>query len=226
MSEHPILALMLEQNSFLGSSTNMEDDIMPIQAQLDFGPGDVAMLGASQCPAERDFALVQCLNAEDYAETFPDWQERVEVRDYVLCTHFSRADREISIGWFSRLKLMPIDYEHYEEALGWIATGFPEDAPDWVNQYWRTYADELNKLAPDKVPSSVTCEICGSHEVGLEITRKSEYKGRAGRVVVDGHEIFIPITDPDETHTQVGQLVCADCHATAKLDESSWRLPE
>ena len=160
MTDNPMLGLMLNQISFLGSSTMMDDeDIMPIPDQLSFSAGDMAIVGSSSCPAEEDFAIVQCLDPAQFADLFPDWEERIQLSGYVLCTHFSRKDPELTMGWFSRLKVMPISPQEYAEALTWMEVGFPDDAPEWVTACWRKYADELGagRSPPTGCRHSVTC---------------------------------------------------------------------
>ena len=196
---HPLMAMLLNQNSFVGEGINVEAEIQPLPEQLAFGIGDAAILATAQTPLERDFAVLKGLDPKEYAETFPDWEERMlgvnnaGQGSFVLCEHFSADDPETSIGWFSRVKLMPISAERYAETVTWIENGFPKDVPDWVHEYYQRYTDALNERAPERVPHTVVCPECGSRDVDLCVTRTVTYTGHAGQLLKDGQERYITI---------------------------------
>jgi len=226
MSEpHPIMALLLEQNSFLGQAEQVENDIMPIDDQLNFGPGDAAILASANTPLEQDFVIARAVNAEKYAQEFPDWEERL-LNSYVLCQLFSKNDPEIHLGWVSRLKLLPIKTHRYKECRRWMKDGFPESMPQWATDQYRMYTDKLAEQAPGVVPRSINCPNCGSTEVELVVTRRIEYKGRSGKLLRDGNEIYVPVVEPDIEQEHTARLRCTGCDSTATLEDSEWVIPD
>ena len=224
MSEHPIMALLLEQNSFLGQSEEVENTIMPISAQLNFGPGDAAILASANTPLERDFVVAKCLDPEEHAETYPDWEERL-LNSFVLCELFSMNDPEFHLGWVSRLKVLPIPKYRYKECRRWVKNGFPEDMPDWATQHYLKFTDALAENAPATVPRSTECPNCKSHEIEIIVTRRIEYRGRVGRLLIDGREVYVPVVDPDVDANHNARLHCTNCHSSADLSDDEWQLP-
>ena len=228
---HPLMALLLSGTSFVGEGIDVEAEIQPLPEQLAFGPGDVAVLATAQTQLEKDFAILKGLDPKGHAETFPDWEERmlgvnnVGQGSFVLCEHFSAEDPEKTIGWFSRVKLMPISMDRYEETLKWIDDGFPSEIPDWVRQYYVRYTDALSKNAPARVPQTVVCPECGEREVELVVSRRILYSGHAGMLTKDGKERFITIAEPVVKDTHTAQLRCTGCHTVAELEDEEWELP-
>lgn len=228
---HPLMAMLLHQNSFVGEGIAVEAEIEPLPEQLAFGPGDCAVLASAATPLERDFALLKAVDPEQHKELFPDWEERLlgvnnaGQGSFVLCEHFSGEDPEISLGWFSRVKIMPISTERYDEALRWMSDGFPSELPAWVHEYYQDYTDLLSERAPERIPHTVTCPECGSREVELNVSRRLVYHGHAGQLIKDGHERFITISEPQVDDSHVAILQCTNCHATASLTDEEWELP-
>jgi hypothetical protein len=228
---HPIMAMLLEQSTFLGGSESIEHEIMPLDEQLNFGPGDVAILAGSNVPLERDFAIVRGLDPQQHAETFPDWEERMlgtgpGWNSHVLCEHFSQTDPNTSLGWFSRLKLMPITKYRYKECRQWLNHGFPKHLPKWVEETYQKYTDMLAERAPAFVPQSVACPECGEREVQLRVTRRISWVAKVGRVMVEGREKYVPVQEPDEDDKHVARLYCTVCRTSADLSDEEWQLPD
>lgn len=223
--EHPVMALMLEHNSFVGRAVKVEDEITPLPNQLDFGPHSTAIVAMANTMLEQEFTVVRGLEPADHAEVYPDWEERMVRRDHVLCESFSRRDNTITIGWFHRLKLIPIPSYRYKECRSWRKNGFPDELPPWVQNLYRGYSDALSARAPDKVPRQVTCPECGERKVELVVTRRLTYKAMAGQVESEGKDKFVPLAQPDEDSHHVAQLRCPDCEATADLNDEDWYLP-
>jgi len=221
---NPIMAMLLNHASFVGAAEMVENTIMPIPAQLDFGPGDHAILAMANTPLENDFVILRGADPEKHAETFPDWEERV-LNSYVLCQYFSRTDPEFKLGWFSRLKVMPITEYRYREARKWRKGDWPEEVPDWAEAYFLRYTDQLSQAAPEVVPHVVSCPACGGRNIAIVVLRHIEFMARAGTVVIDGVEKYVPVTTVDETDTHQAQLRCLDCHTPADLTDDEWALP-
>jgi hypothetical protein len=225
MSEHPLMALLLETNTFLGQAEMVENTIMPLDNQLTFGVDDCAILAGSNIPLERDFVLVRGLDPEKHAEAFPDWEDRM-LNSYVLCEIFSRADPDISIGWISRLKLMRIPKYRYKEARRWMKDGFPDQLPDWAGVAYRKYTDALAERAPEVVPLQVTCPNCHRREVELLVVRRIEYRVNAGQVKVGEGQRYVPLHPPEEKDSHTARLHCRKCDSTAELTDEEWQFPD
>jgi len=221
---HPIMAIMLAASSFVGQAAEVEDEILPLPEQFAFGPGDAGLMASANIPLEHDFAVLRGIDPEKHVETFPDWEERV-LKSFVLCEHFSRDDPEISIGWFSRLKVMPISTYRYRQARKWLKDGFPEEIPAWAHQYYLKYTDGLAAHAPDRVPKVVVCPNCSSREVELRVSRRIVYSGRVGTLHKEGTELYVPVSEPTVEDTHYAQLHCTDCNSTADLEDPEWELP-
>lgn len=230
---NPIMMIMLQANSFVGGSESV-DHLRPLPQQLAFGPGDAALLAASDTPLERDFGVLRCVDPSKHAETWPDWEDRVlglnaseGQGSFVLCEHFSRDDPTISLGWFSRLKILPISTYRYRQTRSWLKQGFPQELPDWAAKVYQDFTDELSQFVPDRVPRSVVCPNCGKREVDLKISRRIVYHGRAGMLIHEGKERFVPIQDPQIDDSHVAQLICTnpECRTPAELEDDEWQLP-
>lgn len=225
MSEmNPLMAMLLGQASFVGPSEAVEDEVQPIDAQYRFGPGDAAILAQANTPLEHDFVVVKCLDASKYSETYPDWEERL-MNSFVLCEVFTRSDPNISYGWISRLKLMPVSNYRYRQMRKWLKEGFPPDLPEWVHEYHNKYTDELAKQAPHVVPRTMTCPNCNGLNVNLVVTRTLTYSAKAGSLLHDDVDKIVPISDVDEESEHVAKLRCQDCNSLADLEDSEWVLP-
>ena len=226
MSEtNPFMAMILEHNSFVGPSEEVQAHIEPLPEQQAFGAGDIAIVASANTALEGDFTVAKGLDPIEYEEIFPDWQDRVLMKDHVLCEFFSREDTEFSIGWVHRLKLLPVKRYRYRELRSWRKTGFPDELPEWVLKYYRAYTDALAAQAPDKVPVAITCPNCHQRNVELVVTRTLEWTCRAGLMVYEGEQRHLPVAEPDLTSHHVAILRCIDCKQEADLTDEEWVLP-
>ncbi len=221
---HPLMVMLFGNNSFVGDAEKVENEIMPLEEQLSFSVGDAAIIAQANTQLENDLVFARMIAAEEHAETFPDWAER-EMNSFVLCEYFSAADPEFSIGWFSRLKLLPIKAYRYKEARGWRKNGFPTDLPDWILKNHEKYTDALSQHSPGTVPKNVRCPNCNSTDIELVVVRKIEYRSRVGSLTIEGHEFFVPVMDPVETSTHVAKLHCKDCDSNGLLGDDEWQMP-
>jgi len=232
MSEpHPLMMLLLGGTSFVGPSEAFEDRIQPIQAQLDFGPGSHAILAMANTPLERDFVIAKGVDPAKHAEEFPDWEERMAGlagsgwASHVLCQLFSRVDPELTIGWVSRLKLFPISSYRYREARKWLTEGFPEELPEWVEQTYLKWTDELAKQAPDTVPRIIACPACQGRHVIIEVVRQITYTAKVGLVTLDDQDHYVPVSDVEEESEHQARLRCEDCDQIGDLTDEEWNFP-
>lgn len=223
--ENPLLALVLASNSFLGAAEAVEHEVMPLDTQRDLKPGDAAVVAHAATPLERDLTIVKLLDAEKYSQNFPDWEERVTLKSYVLCEAFSADDPEPHLGWFSRVKLLPITRYRYTQARFWTKVGFPEEFPDWVLAAHDGYNDAIAEQAPTRVARAASCEECGKRKVFLEVWRYVKYSGRVGHRTIDGEEKLVPIQDADVEEHYTPTLTCRDCGYSRKLTDDEWTMP-
>jgi hypothetical protein len=226
MSEtNPFMAMILEHNSFVGESEHVEADIQPLPEQIAWGTGDVALLASANTPLEADFTVVKGLDPALHEETYPDWEERVLLKDHVLCEIFSREDTELSMGWVHRLKLLPVKKYRYRELNRWRKKGFPEEVPEWVLKIYRAYTDRLAETAPDKVPVAITCPFCHKRNVEMIVTRTLTWTCRAGLMEYQGEVRHLPVADPEMESSHVAILRCMDCGKEASMTDDEWVLP-
>lgn len=221
---HPLMVMLFGQNSFVGDAEKVENEIMPLDEQLAFTIGDAAIVAQANTQLENDLVFARMLSASDHQETFPDWAER-EMNSFVLCEYFSAADPNFAIGWFSRLKLLPIKNYRYKQARSWRKNGFPTEMPDWILKNHEWYTDRLSAHSPGTVPKNVHCPNCNSTDIELIVVRKLQYQARVGSLTIDGHEFFVPVMDPEETSTHVAKLQCNNCDSKADLGDEEWQLP-
>jgi hypothetical protein len=221
---HPLMVMLFGQQSFVGDAEKVENEIMPLEEQLAFDVGDCAIIAQANTQLENDLVFVQMLSAIDHQDTFPDWADR-EMNSFVLCEYFSAGDKEFNIGWFSRLKLLPIKKYRYKQARGWRKNGFPNEMPEWIMANHEKYTEQLSKHSPETVPRVSHCPNCQSTDVEIVVIRKLEYRGRVGVLTIDGHEFYVPVTDPVETSTHIARLHCKGCDSKADLADDEWQLP-
>lgn len=225
-SPHPMMMMLLEQSTFVGPSETVEDEITPLDDQLNLVPGNKCIAAAANTMLEQEFTFMEILDAEEYAEQFPDWYERVTVKIHVLCRYYSQTDPEGTLGWFARLKLLPISEEHFEVMKGWLEDEFPDDLPEWVRDYYSGYTDELNKQAPHRVPTLTTCPYCHERKVEIRVINKITYRGLCGELTIEGHLLHVPVNDMQEQHEHTASLHCTNCGKHATMSDDEWRIPD
>lgn len=223
MTENPLMVMMFQNSSFAGEAENVENEIMPLESQLTMTPGTHCLVATASSQLEQDFVVATMLDAQAHSQAFPDWEERL-LRSYVLCDYWSEEDRTTNIGWFSRVKLMPISDEHYESMEDW-RTAWPDTPPSWVVDYLRDYTDQLSRRAPEWVPHAVTCPVCTGRDVSLRVFRQITFHAVAGQIIHDDETKFIPLTEPTIDSSHIARLICGDCGSTADLEDEEWVLP-
>jgi len=142
-----------------------------------------------------------------------------------LCEGFSKFDPVMTLGWYSRLKLLPITNYRWRQTKRWIEDGFPDPIPEWCEEIYVKYTDQLSESAPERVPRAATCPNCGNHNVELIVNRRINYKVRAGTLTIEGKVVHMPVHEPDETSTHSARLHCTGCNSFADLEDDEWQLP-
>lgn len=223
--DNPILSMLLHANHFVGPGAEVDENMEPLPSQYAMGIGDKALLANANTPLEEDFTLLEIIDPEPHAGIYPDWEERWGMNRHVLAQYFSFDDPEGGVGWFPRVKLLPLSEERYAEALVWKTEGFPIAAPDWVEEMFTAYTDQISSQDPGLIPVLVTCGNCGSRNVHLHVQAMRRWDGRAGQVIKDGEIRYIPVNEPDVETDWSGHLKCMDCKAAGELDNDDWDLP-
>ena len=225
---NPILTLLLHQSQFLGPAQDLEENLNPLDFQFGIGPGDKCLMATSNIPVEEDFTLMEIIDHEKYTELYPDWEERFQMNRHVLARFFSLEDPEGAIGWFARVKLIPITEEQFAETEAWRVDGWPNDVPEWVTEGFTRYTDALAERAPTLIPVLVTCgnQDCQGRDVHLHISGRRRFDARAGEIQRDGKTVYVPVNDPGGDTTWAAHLMCTDCGATASLEDEEWDMPQ
>jgi hypothetical protein len=221
---HPLMMMLLNQSAFAGGAESVENEIMPLESQLTLTPGVHCMVAASNTPLERDFVMATMVDAEQHSGDFPDWEERM-LNSYVLCEYWSRDDPDTHLGWFSRLKLVPITEEHYQDADSWRPDDWPHEMPDWATDYLRIYTDQLSDRAPERVPHVVSCPNCGERDVQIKVVRRLTYEARAGELSHEEQRRYVPLHELDVEENYFARLICPDCGSVAEMEDHEWFLP-
>ena len=227
--ENPILALVFNNTSFVGPAEEVENEVTPLDSQLNLQPGDHAIAATANTPLERDWIICTVIDPEAHAEIFPDWEERL-LNSFVLCEYDSMEDPspEARIGWFSRVKLVPISEEGFARTREWLPDKWPDLAklpPDWIVEHFDEFSDALSERAPKRVPTAVKCFNCGGRQVHLEVSRRMEYSVRCGRITRDDKEMLVSMADVEVKDNHVAKLHCLDCDSYADLKDEEWQLP-
>ena len=235
MEGHPMFAILLGSSQFAGPSEQMEDDLKPMPEQYAIKPGDKCLAATANTLLEEDFTVMEILEPDSHTELFPDWEDRSGVSatamglgSHVLAHWFSVDFPEGDLGWFARVKLIPITDEQYAQVDGWRGGDWPPEVPVWIEEAFTRYTDAMSHLAPHTIPVLVTCEKCHGREVALHITGRKRFEARAGQVKKDDDKIvYVPLNTPEENLQWSAHLTCLnpDCRASATLEDEEWDLP-
>lgn len=217
--EHPIPKMMLMTSNVLGAMEEADQNIAPLPEQLEAKPGDYGMIAFGASTIEHDLMVAQILDPEEHKETFPDYEDRLW-KGYVLCRWNSLGDADGDIGWFSRVKFVALTKEQYEEVFGWFKEGkAPEAVPDWMDGIYTEYTMAIHDQAPDRVPTVIKCDSCGSaskNELHIRVLQK--YSGRAGLIERDGKPTYYLISEEDRKEETAAHLHCQNCGHRKQID--------
>ena len=220
---NPLLMMALARSHFRTNET--EPDLKPAQEQFGLRPGDVCLMAGTHSDVDDDFTVVKLLDPTLYVDQFPDWQYRVEMGDVVLGLWHSHKDGEGNIGWFKRVKLVPIEQDQYEQVVGWLSKGeLPEDPPAWVNQAYNRYNGLLAGASPGLVPTASKCPKCGEQELRIKIKHTTEVVVRAGDLEIDGKSGYVALSEPDRDCSTKASIYCESCHVSADVNPRGIRI--
>jgi hypothetical protein len=213
------LGLMVGSSPFSQHAQHADQQIRPFLSQYDMGVGDTAIMASTHSIVDKELIVLKLIDPKEYVSEYPDWEKRME-NSFVLCEWIGRHNREGATGWFSRVKLIQITFEQYEEAKGWIQEPKtqPETPPDWVDKAFEVYTDHLAVHAPDSVPKRVTCGNCGGRDVQLHALSNMRFAAYVGEVTVNGETRYVMISDKQDAHQVDAHLHCDDCGHRASID--------
>lgn len=220
---NPGLMIALAKSNIVGDTETIDRELKPTDQQFALKPGDHAVTIATNSIVDQDFVCIEILDPEQHKEEFPDWEHRLQ-NSYVLCRWFSAKDVHGGIGWYTRVKLVPITDEQYAdvEQRRDQDEGFADEPPDWLYDAYDNYMDALHQREPSKVPAPVSCPHCQSRNTELNITYSVSLSAKAGMLIKNGKEKYVQVTDIEKEESLDAHLFCGDCRAKADLDESEF----
>ena len=229
MSEMPaqmMMQMMLRHSDIIGQSEELDKRIKPMAWQYDIEAGAKGFVAAGDARIEYDFTCIEVLEVDEaQQQRFPDWQTRMlPPSPMLLCRWFSIQDPEGDIGWFSRIRIVTLDDEQYEEMRAWQMSGFPDNPPAWMNDRFLEYTNELHQQDPVHLPEQVTCPRCNGFKVELREVRQLTQICRAGKLEREGEVRFVPISGLGANEEVSAQLYCPDCEHQMDLQDSQYHM--
>jgi hypothetical protein len=153
------------------------EQVRPSKAQFALGPGDLVSVFGTDTGDGDDVVIGVILDPDEYAEQFPDWEERIR-NSYVLCRYKSMGITGEELGWFPRSKCIQLDRWQYDEHQRWLAQGYIDtEPPAWMLELTTETIRGLNEANDHFMPEPHCCEECGSSAVLLDvrITERHQY---------------------------------------------------
>lgn len=229
MSEFPFqlpLLIAFKRTNVVGA-LSYHDDLSASEEQLALGPGDPALAVGLHSELEGDMVAVRVLDPGVFASTFPDYQERLQ-RGYALCLWSSSEDPLGDIGWFSRVRLIPVDEEKHATVSDWFENDtIPDDPPKWLQEIFNGYTGDIAVQAPDMVPRQLPCGECGEYKVTLYVGHTTMYRTPAGAIQQDNiPKIAAMMSDLSYKCETTAILYCEGCEAQVSVDTGDIRFPE
>lgn len=224
MSESPIMRALLS-GDFASQGSGTDELVKPVSRQFNLKPGDYAVAMTSDSIVDKELAIMQLVEAEDYKGVYPDFEERL-MKSYVLGNWKGAMDPQTTLGWFARCRLLPISPEQYEELDKGIEAGeVLNKFPEWFLEEFQKLQDELAKEQPDSIYVAATCGKCGSRDCEVHWTCEIEGRSKALMRVDEGQERYSP-AEEHGTITWGAHIHCNDCHAVGDLDRDEFEKPE
>ena len=208
----------------------ISDRLMPSRAQLELGPGDLCLLAAAeQDPDERTYQLAQLLDPIDYADQYPDWEERVVVRTYLFGRWYDGENDLGGLGWFPRVRLIKLDQWQWDQVMAHIRGKKPLEVPcRWMLQLFSEAVIGVADANPD-VPMSrpLPCGTCGSLTVVARLFKSMDTEGVFGtfsntpgknpRDIYMGNTLYFK-------EEERAWLRCISCGASVELDAENMEV--
>ena len=224
---NPMVGHVLAQMDTVKELLNT-DQLKPIPSQFALAAGDRTVVASSISSADEALTIAEILNAEEYEDRFPDWADRL-TKSYVLVRYHESshwADPEGYLGWFSRVKLIKVEDEQYNEILGYMKEdNFPDKPPEWLIKTYDVFQTELAATSPDQVPAPIKCGECGEMKVSLHIEHGVSVVSDVGTLTREGKTKAIPIGDHTHSCHTSAKLVCTNCAASVELTRKTLTAP-
>lgn len=224
---NPTNAINMVKTMFAPVKT-IADQVRPTPEQLRAQPGDLALLAASNAVINIEMSIAILLDPAEYAETFPDWEDRL-MRSWVLARWTTSDGQDTDVGWFERARLIPLDQAQYDELLALLPqldTEEDTDAliPDWVKVKYRGLMEAMHASDPDKVATPVICGKCGGREVELHGTRYSRFRVEVGIQKLDDGDKYVNLDSIEMDESNQFHLHCGDCGAYKEVERDEVRI--
>jgi hypothetical protein len=220
---NPLLVMALSKINLV-QQVEETDQVKPSPEQYGLKSGDKAVVAGTKAAIDLEFEVCEILDSSEYAQEFPDWAERLQ-RSYLLCRYYTTSEPLGEVGWFSRVKLIPITEEQYEEVKGWITEDdLPDVPPDWLKETYRKWDKSVARAAPDQMAIVATCESCGHEPVGLIIIHHTHGAATAGILEVDGKRVYVPLDDHGADCKMDARIYCGECEHYKELEDDEVRI--
>jgi hypothetical protein len=222
-SFNPLVSLLLASNDMIGDLTTVEDEVRPTESQYAIQVGDNVLIASTSAHIDHDLGFGVVVDPLEYQALFPDYEDRL-LRSFLLIKWRSRDDNLGDLGWFSRVKLIPISEDQGEQANGWFETGFPEEPDAWVRDSYTALTQELATFN-EGVPSPVICPGCGSNNTVLRAIKTNQMVGQVGVVTQNDQTLYV-FLGPTHDHEDIGfRITCSDCGANAAVGGDQIGVP-
>lgn len=225
----PPLMTMVSSSDVAWTAFCIERDLKPLPEQFALAPGDHAIAMAGESLIDQTVALIEIQTPEEYAERYPDYEERA-LNSYVLTTYHV-PNEPPAVGWYARCRLIPLSAEEYEGLkpvfLDGVMTG--TEPPTWLRDRWQAMMDRQAEADPKLVPKHVKCPSCSGRDVQLHLEVTALAAPAAGETEEDGKTVYTPIGALEWDTKYAAHLHCDTCGAQAHLDpnevDKSVRFP-
>lgn len=220
---NPHLGMMLEGLNLLGQTQDI-DDYKPLSNQYAIKVGDHVIAAGTSAGIDNTFTIGIVLDPEEYKTKFPDWEERL-MKSYLLVQWHARDDAIGDIGWFSRVKLIPVDEDHYLEILGYMENqNWPETYPEWLLETYEGYTDALHEQQPLHIPKRAYCKLCGSRDTEIHASRRVVVAVKAGEVEFKGEPRYVGISPVQHDCYYDAHIHCNSCNGRGEMEDYEWAI--
>jgi hypothetical protein len=214
------LHMMLQTIDALGTTERL-DDYRPNEKQFALKAGDYAIVAATSSGIDAEISIGQIVDAEGLV---PDWEERL-FKSYLPMKWYAKDDITGEIGWFSRVKLIPITEEQFKEVYGWITeSGFPDDYPEWLIRIYEDFTDALHQQQPENIPKRAICRLCGSKDTEIHAVHTTRIAVKAGEVDFKGEPRYVGISHPQGKCETEAHIHCRGCNGRGELNDAEYHL--
>jgi len=217
-----LLRKMISRSMLTGNAHDaVAEQVRPSQEQFDLGPGDFVSVSNSEDGGGSVICAARLLDPNEYAEDFPDWEERV-LNSFVLGTWYTPDQLQGELGWFARSKLVKLSPAQFSEFFEWIKNGeVPNPVPAWIAQRYNEVVIGLNEANEDFMPNPLKCGGCGSLAQVLDVSYSHRSLHSVGRFRdKEGKDpnAYYAASQHSETEKRETLLRCLNCGATEDVD--------